>query len=118
MDGRIPARLHLARDDDARRGVEERARLTGFTRVLPAGHLGERLLALERPANALGAFEASQVREPHRFRGAYGAAPAAAQIGGRAKAKRYFAPLVEIAGHLDGLSWRRRARNLSSNANG
>jgi hypothetical protein len=69
-------------------------------RIVPARELlGEMLLGLKRPADALKEFEASQVREPDRFRGVYGAAQAAAQTGDRAKAKRYFARLVEIAGH-------------------
>src|SRR4029077_16034699 len=69
-------------------------------RIVPARELlGEMLLELKRPADALKEFEASQVREPERFRGHYGAAQAAAQAGDRVKAKRYFARLVEIAGN-------------------
>ena len=59
--------------------------------------LGEMLLELKRPADALKEFEASHVREPGRFRGYYGAAQAAAQSGDKAKAKRYFESLVKIA---------------------
>ena len=60
--------------------------------------LGDMLLELKRPAEALKEYEASQLREPNRFRGYYGAAQAAAQSGDKAKARRYFARLVEIAG--------------------
>jgi tetratricopeptide (TPR) repeat protein len=68
-------------------------------RILPARELlGDMLLALKRPADALKEFESSQVREPERFRGYYGAGQAAAQSGDRVKAKRYFAKLVEMAG--------------------
>jgi predicted Zn-dependent protease len=68
-------------------------------RIVPARELlGEMLLALKRPAEALKEFEASRLREPERFRGYYGAAQAAAQSGDRTKAKRYFAKLVEMAG--------------------
>jgi tetratricopeptide (TPR) repeat protein len=68
-------------------------------RILPARELlGQMLLQLKRPADALREFEASQTREPDRFRGLYGAAQAAAESGDKAKAKRYFARLVEIAG--------------------
>ena len=56
------------------------------------------LLELKRPAEALREFEASQTREPDRFRGLYGAGQAAAQSGDSAKAKRYLTRLVEIAG--------------------
>ena len=67
-------------------------------RIVPARELlGEMLLELKHPAEALKEFEASHVREPERFRGYYGAAQAAAQSGDKAKAKRYFARLVELA---------------------
>ena len=68
-------------------------------RLVPARELlGDMLLELKRPADALKEFEASQTREPDRFRGLYGAAQAAVQSGDTAKAKRYFARLVEMAG--------------------
>ena len=68
-------------------------------RLLPARELlGEMLLELKRPAESLKEFEAVQAREPERFRSYYGAAQAAAQSGDRAKAKRYFAKLVDMAG--------------------
>jgi predicted Zn-dependent protease len=64
----------------------------------PRELLGDMLLQLKRPADALKEFETSQSREPDRFRGLYGAAQAAAQSGDTAKAKRYFARLVDMAG--------------------
>jgi tetratricopeptide (TPR) repeat protein len=68
-------------------------------RIVPGRELlAEMLLELKRPADALKEFEASRVREPERFRGYYGAGQAAAQTGDKAKAKRYFARLVELAG--------------------
>jgi tetratricopeptide (TPR) repeat protein len=68
-------------------------------RIVPARELlGEMLLQLKRPAEALKEFEASQTREPDRFRGLYGTAQAAAQSGDIAKAKRFFARLIDIAG--------------------
>ena len=71
-------------------------------RIVPARELlGDMLLELKRPAEALKEFEASQTREPDRFRGLYGAAQAAAQSGDIAKAKRYFSRLVEMAGQGD-----------------
>jgi tetratricopeptide (TPR) repeat protein len=71
-------------------------------RILPARELlGELLLQLKRPAEALQAFEASQAREPNRFRGLYGAALAATQAGERAKAKLYFRRLVDLAAQGD-----------------
>lgn len=67
-------------------------------RLLPARELlGEMLLELKRPGDALKEFEASHVREPGRFRGFYGAAVAAEGSGDKAKAKLYYAKLAEIA---------------------
>ena len=68
-------------------------------RILPARELlGEMLLGLKHPAEALKEFEASHKREPERFRGYYGAAQAAEQSGDKAKAKLYYARLIEVAG--------------------
>ena len=68
-------------------------------RIAPARELlGDLLLAMKRPAEALAAFEASQLREPDRYRGLSGAALAASQSGDRAKARTYYARLVEVAG--------------------
>jgi hypothetical protein len=48
-------------------------------RILPARELlGDMLLEVKRPAEALKEFETVQVREPERFRSYYGAAQAAA----------------------------------------
>ena len=71
-------------------------------RILPARELlGDMLLEMKRPADALKEYEASQQREPNRFRGLYGAAQAAQQAGDAAKAKRYYAQLVKVAGKGD-----------------
>jgi tetratricopeptide (TPR) repeat protein len=68
-------------------------------RIVPARELlGDMLLELKRPAEALKEFETSQMREPERFRGLYGAAQAAALSGDVGKAKRYFVQLVKMAG--------------------
>src|SRR5262245_30293893 len=72
-------------------------------RLVPARELlGELRLALQRPAEALTEFKASQQRAPERFRGRYGAAQAAAQSGDMTQAQRYFVRLVEMAGQGDG----------------
>jgi tetratricopeptide (TPR) repeat protein len=68
-------------------------------RLLPARELlGDMLLELKRPAEALKEYEASQVREPNRLRGYYGAGLAASQSGQHAKAKQHFGKLVAMAG--------------------
>jgi hypothetical protein len=58
--------------------------------------LGEMLLAMERPPEALAAFEAVMKKEPNRFRATYLAAKAAEAAGDRAKARTYFTELVAI----------------------
>jgi hypothetical protein len=54
------------------------------------------LLELKQPALALKEFEASQVREPNRFRGFYGAALAAEAAGERQKAADNFGKLLAM----------------------
>jgi tetratricopeptide (TPR) repeat protein len=71
-------------------------------RIVPARELlGEMLLELKQPAQALKEFEASHVREPNRFRGYYGAARAAEAAGDRRKAADYYARLMELAKKAD-----------------
>ena len=60
--------------------------------------LGDMLLEMKMPAEALQAYELSQQREPNRFRGYSGAARAAAAAGDRQKAAGYYAKLVALAG--------------------
>jgi tetratricopeptide (TPR) repeat protein len=71
-------------------------------RLLPARELlGDMLLDLTRSAEALKEYEASQQREPSRYRGLYGAGQAAAQSGNRDKARQYFTKLVGLASSGD-----------------
>jgi tetratricopeptide (TPR) repeat protein len=65
--------------------------------VLPARELlGDMLLEAGQPAAALKEYEASQKREPNRFRGYYGAALAAAKAGDRERAEANFDQLVRM----------------------
>ncbi|MBI4488360.1 MAG: hypothetical protein HY694_04690 [Deltaproteobacteria bacterium] len=65
--------------------------------ILPARELlGEMLLELGNPGQALKEFEASHRVEPNRFRGLYGAAKAAQMSGDREKASLYYAKLVSL----------------------
>ena len=71
-------------------------------RVVPARELlGEMLLELKQPAAALAEFEASQRREPNRFRNYHGAARAAEMAGDRTKAAAYYQKLVVLAKDAD-----------------
>lgn len=70
--------------------------------IVPARELlGEMLLEANRPAEALAEFEASQRKEPNRFRGYYGAARAAALTGDRGKARDQYAKLVALVERAD-----------------
>jgi hypothetical protein len=63
--------------------------------------LGELLLQLNRPSEALKEFEATMAKEPNRFRSIYGAAEAARLSGDHQAARAYFQKLVKIAEHAD-----------------
>jgi hypothetical protein len=58
--------------------------------------LGEMLLEVGRPAEALAAFEETMTREPNRFRSLEGAARAAQASGDAAKARTYYTRLTEL----------------------
>jgi tetratricopeptide (TPR) repeat protein len=71
-------------------------------RIVPARELlGEMLLELKQPDAALKEFEASQRREPNRFRNYLGSARAAEMAGDRAKAAGYYQKLVALAKDAD-----------------
>jgi tetratricopeptide (TPR) repeat protein len=63
--------------------------------------LGEMLLQMNQPAQALKEFEAVQKKEPNRFRAVAGAAKAAAASGDRATARKYYDQLVKICAKGD-----------------
>jgi len=63
--------------------------------------LGEMLLELKRPTEALKEFEATMAKEPNRFRDVYGAARAAEDAGEHQKARTYSAKLIEISARAD-----------------
>jgi len=70
--------------------------------LLPAREqLGELLLELKQPAEALREFEASLQKTPNRFNGLYGAARAAALAGDGTKAKGFYKQLLAISRHAD-----------------
>jgi tetratricopeptide (TPR) repeat protein len=64
--------------------------------------LGDLLLKLDRPKEAQLEFEAALKIYPGRFRGLYGAAQAAEQIGEKEKAHHYYAKLIEQTAKADG----------------
>ncbi len=63
--------------------------------------LGELLLELKRPAEALKEFEATLAKEPNRFRALYGAAEAARLAGDRKSAQTHFRELLKVTERAD-----------------
>jgi hypothetical protein len=63
--------------------------------------LGEMLLQMNRPRDALAEFQKTMAKEPNRFRGIAGAARAAAAMGDKAAARRYDAQLLTICAKAD-----------------
>jgi hypothetical protein len=99
------------KDDEAVRLMRAAAELDDATEknpvtpgsILPAREqLGELLLGLNRPAEALIEYEASLQRAPRRLAGLYGAAQSAKLAGDRGKAAHYFAELVKMTESSDG----------------
>jgi tetratricopeptide (TPR) repeat protein len=71
-------------------------------RMLPARELlGDMLLEAGKSAEALKEYEASQLREPNRLRGFYGAARAAETAGNRDKAVEYYKKLLALTKDAD-----------------
>ncbi|MEK6333694.1 MAG: hypothetical protein AABM67_02025 [Acidobacteriota bacterium] len=71
--------------------------------ILPARELlGELLLELRQPQQALKEFEASLLVSPNRFNGLYGAARAAELSGDRRKAEAFYAKLTVLGQRSDG----------------
>jgi len=63
--------------------------------------LGEMLLDVNEPAQALEQFEATLKKEPGRFRSLYGAAHAAQLSGNRGASQRYFGGLLKVCSRAD-----------------
>jgi tetratricopeptide (TPR) repeat protein len=71
--------------------------------IVPARELlGELLLELREPQQALKEFEASLLVSPNRFNGLYDAARAAELSGDREKARTFYAKLTTLGEHSDG----------------
>jgi Tfp pilus assembly protein PilF len=72
-------------------------------RILPARELlGEMLIEQKQSAAALKELEASQVREPNRYRNYAASAQAAEMMGDKGKAREYYGKLIELTKKGDG----------------
>ncbi|HLG23071.1 MAG TPA: hypothetical protein VI382_09665, partial [Candidatus Manganitrophaceae bacterium] len=71
--------------------------------VLPARELlGDLLLEINRPAEALKEYEAALAVSPNRFNAIYGAAKGARLSGNSNKARDYYSQLVSLADSIEG----------------
>ena len=100
----------VGKHDDALRLMRAAADLDDATEknpvtpgaILPGREqLGELLLDLGRPGEALKEYEESLQRAPRRLAGLYGAARSAKLAGDTGKASRYFVELAKITEHGD-----------------
>jgi Tfp pilus assembly protein PilF len=64
--------------------------------------LGDLLLEMSQPTQALSEYEESLTKDPNRFRSVYGAAKAAERAGDAAKAKAYYQQLAALGSNADG----------------
>jgi tetratricopeptide (TPR) repeat protein len=70
--------------------------------IMPARELlGDMLLELKQPEQALREFEMSLSDSPNRFNGLYGAARAAELSGNKKKAEAYYAKIITLTAHAD-----------------
>jgi hypothetical protein len=99
--GRADEAVTLAREAADREDATEKSAVTPGP-IKPARELlGDMLLELQRPADALREFETAMKKEPNRFRTLYGAARAAEATGDRRKARDYSRALIEICQRSD-----------------
>jgi hypothetical protein len=100
-EGRHAEALTLMREAADLEDATEKAAVTPGP-IKPARELlGEMLLQLARPADALAEFEIAMKKEPNRFRALYGAAQAATAAGQTKKAASYYATLITVCSKAD-----------------
>jgi tetratricopeptide (TPR) repeat protein len=100
-EGKHEEALALLREAVALEAATEKHPVTPGPFVPAHELLGELLLALDQPAEALAEFEASHLIEPNRFRGLYGAARAAELAGETEKARTFYQALVGLGAAAD-----------------
>jgi hypothetical protein len=95
-EGRKEEAVTVLREAAAMEDATEKSAITPGP-IKPARELlGEMLLEVGRPSEALAAFEDTLTREPNRFRSLEGAARAAQAAGDAAKARTYYTRLTEL----------------------
>ena len=84
-----------------REDATEKSAVTPGPLVPARESLGDLLLELKRPADALAMYEKNLTKEPNRLRSVYGAAHAAELSGEAAKARDYYTQLATICAGAD-----------------
>ncbi len=102
VDGENEAALTMMREAADLEDATEKHPVTPGPIVPARELLGEMLLELEQPAEALVAYEAGLLREPNRFRSLYGAGRAAELAGETETARKHYEALIELAADGDG----------------
>jgi tetratricopeptide (TPR) repeat protein len=97
-EGDAEAGMARLREAAAVEASVEKHPVTPGTLYPPYEALGDLLLLLERPADALEAFAASLRIWPQRYHSLLGAARAARELGDVAHAKQYYGELLDVVG--------------------
>lgn len=100
-EGRQADALAAMREAADREDKTEKAAVTPGPLAPARELLGEMLLELKRPKEALAEFQKTLTKEPNRFRALAGAAAAATLAGERSTARRHYAQLLEVAARAD-----------------
>jgi tetratricopeptide (TPR) repeat protein len=101
-EGRDAEALELMRSAVALEGSSDKHPVTPGP-VLPASEqMGDLLLELGKPADALAEYRADLVASPNRLNGLYGAARAARLSGDAAAAREYYGKLLALCVRADG----------------
>jgi len=98
---RTDAALAAMREAADREDRTEKSAITPGPLAPARELLGEMLLELKRPKDALAEFHKTMAKEPNRFRAIAGAARAAAQSGDPAASRKYYAQLLTICEKAD-----------------
>ena len=101
VEGRSDEALAAMRDAALIEDGTEKSAITPGPLAPARELLGEILLQLNKPADALKEFEATLKKEPNRFRAVAGAARSAAAAGDRTKARTYYGQLIKICERAD-----------------
>jgi len=99
--GRATDAERLLREGADREDATEKAAVTPGPLVPARESLGDLLLELKRPAEALPVYEKSLAKEPNRLRSLFGAARSAELANDQNKARAYYTQLATICARAD-----------------